>query len=124
MQFADNFTRKGTVVYVVDGDTLDIECDLGFYIKVKERFRMKGIDTPEIFGETKEAGMQAKNFVEGLLLNKEVTIISTKMDGFRRWLADVYFTDSQGTEHSLTEVLLSKKLGIPLEYVKEHSKDN
>lgn len=111
MNITDNYTRVGTVVNVIDGDTLDIQCDLGFYITVTERFRVKGVDTPEIFGDTREAGMRAKNFVEGLLLNKEVTIISTKRDGFRRWLADIYFIDKEGNSFSLMEVLLSKELG-------------
>ena len=35
---------------VVDGDTLDVVIDLGFYIKIKERIRLEGIDAPEIYG--------------------------------------------------------------------------
>ena len=33
---------------VVDGDTLDVVIDLGFYIKIKERIRLEGVDTPEL----------------------------------------------------------------------------
>ena len=35
---------------VVDGDTLDVVIDLGFYIRIKERIRLEGMDTPEIYG--------------------------------------------------------------------------
>jgi len=33
---------------VVDGDTLDVVIDLGFYIRIKERIRLEGVDTPEL----------------------------------------------------------------------------
>jgi len=32
----------------VDGDTVDLEVDLGFKVSVHERFRLFGIDTPEM----------------------------------------------------------------------------
>ena len=36
------------VVKVVDGDTVDVDIDLGFKIQLKdERVRIMGIDTPE-----------------------------------------------------------------------------
>jgi micrococcal nuclease len=38
------------VVNIVDGDTIDIELDLGFNIKMKERVRLIDVDTPEVFG--------------------------------------------------------------------------
>ena len=34
---------------IVDGDTVDMDVDLGFFVSVRIRFRLKGIDTPEIF---------------------------------------------------------------------------
>jgi len=37
-----------TIVHVVDGDTVDVDIDLGFGIELKdERVRIMGIDTPE-----------------------------------------------------------------------------
>jgi endonuclease YncB( thermonuclease family) len=35
------------VVKVVDGDTVDLELDLGFHCSITERFRLKDIDAPE-----------------------------------------------------------------------------
>ena len=35
------------VTRVVDGDTIDVEVDLGFDIIHRARVRMMGIDTPE-----------------------------------------------------------------------------
>ena len=34
---------------VVDGDTIDVLIELGFYVTLRERVRLEGIDTPEIY---------------------------------------------------------------------------
>tara|TARA_R110000824_G_scaffold51768_1_gene144127 strand:+ start:95 stop:457 length:363 start_codon:yes stop_codon:yes gene_type:complete len=49
---------------VVDGDTVDVTIDCGFNIYIKERVRLKGIDTPECRTrdlEEKERGLAAKD---------------------------------------------------------------
>ena len=53
------------VVKVVDGDTVDIEIDLGFSLTKKERVRLAGIDAPETRTkdlEEKASGIEAKEF--------------------------------------------------------------
>jgi len=35
---------------VIDGDILDVVIVLGFYIGIKERIGLEGVDTPEIYG--------------------------------------------------------------------------
>ena len=62
---------KINVLRVVDGDTVDVNIDLGFGTWIhKERIRLKGIDTPESRTrdpEEKKAGLYAKGVVEGFL---------------------------------------------------------
>ena len=42
------YEYKVSVVKVVDGDTIDVDIDLGFgMVYKKQRVRMKGIDNPE-----------------------------------------------------------------------------
>ncbi len=42
------YLYRAQVVNVVDGDTIDVDIDLGFYIWVKkQRIRLLGIDAPE-----------------------------------------------------------------------------
>ena len=42
------YEYKATVVKIVDGDTVDVDIDLGFGVVLKdERVRIMGIDTPE-----------------------------------------------------------------------------
>ena len=58
------YTYNCKILNVVDGDTLDIELDLGFTIRIKERVRLLGIDAPEIFGKDAEpAGQLSAQFV-------------------------------------------------------------
>ncbi len=56
------------VIRVVDGDTVDIDIDLGFGVWLhKERVRIYGIDTPESRTRDKEEkkfGLMAKEFVK------------------------------------------------------------
>lgn len=57
------YTYACKVINIVDGDTIDIELDLGFQIKMKERVRLLGVDTPEVFGPNAEAaGQVASDF--------------------------------------------------------------
>ena len=53
------------VLKVVDGDTLDLEIDLGFNVRIKERVRLYGVDTPEVFGAAASSeGAAASDFTK------------------------------------------------------------
>ena len=41
------YTYKAKLDRVIDGDTIDVNIDLGFDISVHKRVRLAGIDTPE-----------------------------------------------------------------------------
>ena len=45
---------------VIDGDTVDLTLDLGFNIHHKARFRLAGINAPEMRGESREQGKKSK----------------------------------------------------------------
>lgn len=50
---------------VIDGDTLDLEIDLGFNIRIRERARLYGVDTPEVFGaKASPEGTTASDFTK------------------------------------------------------------
>ena len=38
---------RGKIMRVVDGDTVDLDVDLGFHVHTKIRGRLVGVDTPE-----------------------------------------------------------------------------
>ena len=42
------YTYRCNVIKIIDGDTVDVDIDLGFGVWLKkQRIRMYGIDTPE-----------------------------------------------------------------------------
>ena len=108
----DNYMRKGKVINVVDGDTIDLQVDLGFYITTNQRFRLLRINCPEKFGPTKADGLISKAFTKSKLLNKEVVCKSFKTDSFGRWLAEVWYIDETGNEININDELLKNSLAV------------
>ena len=86
------------VVKIIDGDTVDIDIDLGFGVWLKkERVRLAGIDTPESRTrdlEEKKYGLKSKKFLqEQIKKAKSITIKTYKGDEtgkFGRILGDVW----------------------------------
>ena len=72
------------IVRVVDGDTVDVDIDLGFGVWLhKERIRLYGIDTPESRTSDKEEkvyGNYAKQVVENWLPKGSTQTLITKKD--------------------------------------------
>tara|TARA_R110000744_G_scaffold56949_2_gene119941 strand:- start:378 stop:770 length:393 start_codon:yes stop_codon:yes gene_type:complete len=69
-QIIKPFVYKCTLDRVVDGDTVDVNLDLGFsIILAKQRVRLAGIDTPESRTRDlaeKKLGLQAKELLKEL----------------------------------------------------------
>ena len=77
------FEYQCKVVKVVDGDTVDVDIDLGFDVVLRnQRIRLYGIDTPESRTRDKEEkkyGLYAKQWLKQALGKN--AIIRTKKDG-------------------------------------------
>lgn len=84
------YSYKAQVARVVDGDTLYLKVDLGFRTYAELEFRLFGINTPEIIGTEKAAGLAAKAELEHLLSLGDLRIESTKSDKYGRWLCKLY----------------------------------
>lgn len=107
------------VLRVVDGDTVDVDIDLGFGVWLRgERVRMMGIDTPESRTSNeveKLFGLAAKHRLEELLgeysvLKTQVAKDGTDMKGkFGRILGD--FIDDGG--RLITRVLIEEGHCVP-----------
>ena len=79
---------------MIDGDTIDVLIDLGFYIKHQVRLRLLDVDTPEIRTrdkKEKEAGLRAKAFVISELTGRELEIRTSKKGKYGRYLAIVFY---------------------------------
>ena len=93
------YEYKAIITNVVDGDTFDMDIDLGFNIHIHERVRLLDVDTPEKFGEEKVLGLIVKQYAINNFLGKEAIIKSEKADvaadtdSFGRWLVKVNVDD-------------------------------
>lgn len=93
------------VINVVDGDTFDAVISLGFGVIQVFRVRLDGIDTPEL---STPKGILAKEYLEGLILEKTIILIDAGKEKYGRARAKVQLLD--GTD--LTEKLIEQKIGV------------
>lgn len=91
------YIYKGVVERVVDGDTFDI--------KVKQRYRLARVDTPEVRGKEREQGLYVTRIVEQLIEEKEVLLKSEKKGGFGRYLSEIWINEVNLSDHLLQENL-------------------
>ena len=92
------YRYKVYVTKIVDGDTVDVDIDLGFgMIYKKQRVRMMGIDTPESRTrdlEEKFYGKASKANLVKILEGKEVQLVSHDKGKFGRILGELFIGDS------------------------------
>ena len=99
---------------VVDGDTVDVDIDLGFGTwRVDERIRLYGVDTPECRtrdDEEKAAGLLAKKFVENMLHVDGTYKLTTKEKGkFGRYLGTIKIAG----DLTINTALVTEHLAVP-----------
>lgn len=106
---------------VVDGDTIDVDIDLGFNISFSQRVRLAGIDTPE--SRTKDLaekalGLEVKKRLTEMLKEAKGVVIKTELanstEKYGRILGWLY---ANGDEKSINEHLIEQ--GYAWEYMGE-----
>ena len=107
------YEYRATVSRVIDGDTVWLDVDLGFNVQVRLEFRLEGLNTPEIVGPQKVAGLTAKAELARLLGLGPLRIVSTKKEKYGRYLATLYVTPTGGSEINVNEALLSQGFAKP-----------
>ena len=102
------------VVHIVDGDTVDVDIDLGFGVWMKkQRIRLYGIDTPESRTrdlEEKKYGLAAKEFLTGMLDDEAGIILKTYKDKegkFGRILGELWRITNYA-DQSINEYMIEK----------------
>jgi micrococcal nuclease len=99
------------VTKVVDGDTIDVDIDLGFDISFSSRVRLAGIDTPE--SRTKDLaekalGLESKEYLAKHLKDAKSVVIKTEKinstEKFGRVLGWVYVN---GNTVSLNDMMIN-----------------
>lgn len=88
------YTYRAEVVDVIDGDTIDVHIDLGFYVWIRfQRIHLFGVEAPEAGA----AGDAAKQHLESLIGGKMVILKSLRGEdspdrqgSFGNWYGIVY----------------------------------
>lgn len=95
------YEYKAYVTSVYDGDTITVDIELGFGIVVrKQKIRLAGINTPEIRGEEREAGLVSRDVLREKILHKNI-IINTFKDAkgkYGRYIGVIYLEELQLVE--------------------------
>ena len=74
--------RVKNVTKIVDGDTIDVDIDLGFNISYSQRVRLAGIDTPESRTSDKmekALGLESKEYLKYKLKDAKLVVIKTEL---------------------------------------------
>ena len=123
-----------TIRRVVDGDTVDVDIDLGFDMWIhNERVRLFGIDTPESRTrdlEEKKAGLFAKDVVLHYLPEGSKQVLRThkdKVGKYGRVLGEFVIYDSLAERQTtINQFIIDHKIGVEYsgkskdEIVKQH----
>ena len=102
------YEYKAKIMKVVDGDTVDVDIDLGFgMVYKKQRVRMLGIDTPESRTRDlveKKFGKASKKHLKGLLEEAvSITLISHDKGKFGRILGELFVNKVDSDEDWMDE---------------------
>ncbi len=101
------------VLRVIDGDTVDMRIDLGFGLSAAFRFRLIGVDAPEVYGEGGSTeGRDAAEFAANWLADRAGALVVRTQKGhpstvgigtgaFGRWLAAVVGPEGESLSDAL-----------------------
>ena len=98
------------VTKIVDGDTIDVEIDLGFDISFSSRVRLAGIDTPESRTTDKmekALGLEAKAYLKNQIESAKTVVIKTeKMDSSEKYGRILGWLFLDGSNISMNEKMI------------------
>lgn len=87
------YTYEAKVLRVVDGDTVDLDIDLGFHTRVTKRVRLSFINAPE---RNTDLGKRSKEFLLKSIPEESNVIVKTQLDStdkYGRVLGEIFASD-------------------------------
>lgn len=112
------YTYRAKIVSIYDGDTVRMDIDLGLGVWVRnESVRLSGINTPEIRGTEREAGLAARKFLQDMIEGRNV-LIQTEKDKegkYGRLLATIWIRTEDGGYTNINELLVVKGMATVYE---------
>jgi len=113
------YTFRAFLDHVWDGDTIWLEIDRGEGWSSLGKYRLYGVDTPEIRGkgvsdEEKEYAEEAKKFVSDVLLLQGELLISThKGKSKYDWMVEIWVKTDLGGLELLSDMIIKHGHGVP-----------
>jgi micrococcal nuclease len=123
------YEYRSTLRRIVDGDTVDVDIDLGFgIILANQRIRLYGIDTPESRTrdlEEKKCGKLAAKYIETHIQEGTTFTLRSRLDGkgkYGRILGElICYVPKYDREMSLNKAMIMEHLAV--EYHGQSKKD-
>jgi len=104
------FLYRALVTAVYDGDTCTADIDLGLGIWVRgEKLRLHRINTPEVTGTDKPAGIRARDHLKSLVEGKSVLLqtIKDRREKYGRYLAEIWLEQAVGAPLNVNDALVA-----------------
>jgi micrococcal nuclease len=101
------YCYKAQLLRVIDGDTVQLQLDLGFDTHVIKTCRLIGINAPEM---NTVAGVAAKTFL-ATILPAALVVTTTKPDKYGRSLVKIYLPNDEKV--SVNDQMLSTGHAVP-----------
>jgi micrococcal nuclease len=74
-----------------DADTVGLIVDVGFNVNLNEKFRLLGINAPEIKSQDKEIAIAGRDYLRSLIEGKDLLVKTKRVqEKFGRWLCIIY----------------------------------
>lgn len=94
-----------------------MDINLGLNVQLqKQVLRLKGINAPEMKGETRESAIASRNYLSSLVLDKDVIIATYKSrskDKYGRYLAEIWLLDRG--DRSVNQMLVDGGFAVKYE---------
>lgn len=86
------YEYHATLIRAIDGDTVELDIDLGCCVHSHQICRLRGVNCPEVSGPDRDSGNRATLYTR-FALNEQVLLIKTHKDSsdkYGRLLVDIW----------------------------------
>lgn len=91
-----NYCYYARLIRVVDGDTVELNVDLGFDVHTHIKVRLDGYNAPELHGPNRDQALIASKQLDDLLAGKNLMIKTNQKftRSFARYVAKIYAAEN------------------------------
>ena len=113
---ANVYHYRAEILTVIDDDTVRLRLDLGDPTYRRHSVRLLGVNAPEVVGETRAAGEEARDWLWELVSGKKLRVRTIRdRRSFARYVADVYVEKHDGTLLSVADWMVQMGYAVPVE---------